>query len=96
MPSAEDAVSTRETGHPPRTARAGNDLGLREWAVGLFGLAILIGFLFLRQHGGLYVAAVVSWHECTTCSEDDEVPNHARRITPWVRDWISTLRETFP
>jgi hypothetical protein len=45
---------------------------------------------------GPYVAAVVSWHECTTCDDDDEYPNHARRITPWVRDWISTLRETFP
>jgi V8-like Glu-specific endopeptidase len=45
---------------------------------------------------GPYVAAVVSWHECTTCDEDDDYPNHARRITPWVRDWISWLREQFP
>jgi V8-like Glu-specific endopeptidase len=42
------------------------------------------------------VAAVVSWHECTTCGADDDFPNHARRITPWVRDKISWLRETFP
>jgi V8-like Glu-specific endopeptidase len=45
---------------------------------------------------GPYVAAVVSWHECTTCTKDDDYPNHVRRITPWVRDWISWLREQFP
>jgi len=42
------------------------------------------------------VAAVVSWHECFTCDDDDDYPNHARRITPWVRDVISWLREEFP
>ncbi len=42
------------------------------------------------------VAAVVSWHECFTCNKDDDYPNHARRITPWVRDVISWLREEFP
>jgi V8-like Glu-specific endopeptidase len=45
---------------------------------------------------GPYVAAVVSWHECTTCDAGDDYPNHVRRITPWVRDWISWLREQFP
>ena len=45
---------------------------------------------------GPYVAAVVSWHECLTCDDDDDYPNHARRITPWVRDVISWLREEFP
>jgi V8-like Glu-specific endopeptidase len=42
------------------------------------------------------VAAVVSWHECLTCAPGDDYPNHARRITPWVRDVISWLREEFP
>ncbi|MCU0507883.1 MAG: hypothetical protein MUC34_05725 [Anaerolineae bacterium] len=50
---------------------------------------------------GPYVAAVVSWHECLDdaqgeCDEDDDFPNHARRITPWVRDALSWLREEFP
>lgn len=42
------------------------------------------------------VTAVVSWHECLTCDKDDDYPNHVRRITPWVRDVISWLREEFP
>jgi V8-like Glu-specific endopeptidase len=42
------------------------------------------------------VAAVVSWHECYTCTEDDDFPNHARRITPWMLGNISWLREQFP
>jgi V8-like Glu-specific endopeptidase len=42
------------------------------------------------------VIAVVSWHECFTCDSDDDYPNHVRRITPWVRDVISWLREEFP
>ncbi len=50
---------------------------------------------------GPYVAAVVSWHECLDdapgqCDEDDDFPNHARRITPWARDALSWLREQFP
>lgn len=45
---------------------------------------------------GPYVAAVVSWHECFTCSQADDYPNHVRRITPWVRGWLSWLREQFP
>jgi V8-like Glu-specific endopeptidase len=35
------------------------------------------------------VIAVVSWHECFTCDDDDDYPNHARRFTPWVRDVVS-------
>lgn len=42
------------------------------------------------------VTAVVSWHECFTCDTGDNYPNHVRRITPWVRDVISWLREEFP
>ena len=47
------------------------------------------------------VIAVVSWHECFTCSGDadgvDEAyPNHARRLTPWVLGRVSWLREQFP
>jgi V8-like Glu-specific endopeptidase len=50
---------------------------------------------------GPYVAAVVSWHECLDdapgqCTTADDYPNHARRITPWVRGWISWLKEQFP
>jgi V8-like Glu-specific endopeptidase len=48
------------------------------------------------QDDGPYVAAVVSWHECTTCGVDDDYPNHVRRITPWVAGWISWLKEQFP
>jgi hypothetical protein len=47
------------------------------------------------------VAAVVSWHECLDdapgqCTTSDSFPNHARRITPWVRDALSWLKEQFP
>lgn len=42
------------------------------------------------------VTAVVSWHECLTCSASDDYPNHARRITPAVLGWVSWLKETFP
>ncbi len=42
------------------------------------------------------VTAVVSWHECFQCTDDDDYPNHARRITPWVLGRISWLREQFP
>jgi V8-like Glu-specific endopeptidase len=42
------------------------------------------------------VAMVEVWHHCTTCSEDDDFPTRARRITPGVLDVISWLRETFP
>jgi hypothetical protein len=42
------------------------------------------------------VVAVVSWQECGTCTEDDDFPNHARRITPWMLGNISWLREQFP
>lgn len=42
------------------------------------------------------VTAVVSWHECLTCSASDDHPNHARRITPAVLGWVSWLKETFP
>jgi V8-like Glu-specific endopeptidase len=42
------------------------------------------------------VTAVVSWHECLTCGEDDLYPNHARRITPWFLGRISWLKEQFP
>ncbi len=56
------------------------------------------------QADGPYVAAVISWHECLSgkasdpskCTASDDDPNHVRRITPWVRDWISWLREQFP
>jgi V8-like Glu-specific endopeptidase len=56
------------------------------------------------QANGPYVAAVISWHECfsglasdpNACTASDDDPNHVRRITPWVRDWISWLREQFP
>jgi V8-like Glu-specific endopeptidase len=46
-----------------------------------------------------YVAAVVSWQECTDaddCGANDDYPNHVRRITPWVAGWISWLKEQFP
>lgn len=42
------------------------------------------------------VIAVVSWHDCLTCSDDDEYPNHARRITPWFLGRIGWLKEQFP
>ena len=42
------------------------------------------------------VVAVVSWHQCFTCPDGDDYPNHVRRITPWVRNSISWLREQFP
>lgn len=42
------------------------------------------------------VTAVVSWHECFTCTASDDYPNHARRITPAVLGWVSWLKETFP
>jgi V8-like Glu-specific endopeptidase len=42
------------------------------------------------------VTAVVSWHECLQCTDDDDFPNHARRITPWVLTLISWLKEQFP
>ena len=42
------------------------------------------------------VVAVVSWHQCFTCPDGDDYPNHVRRITPWARDSISWLREQFP
>lgn len=48
---------------------------------------------------GIYVpvvTAVVSWHECFTCTAADDFPNHARRITPWMLSSISWLKEQFP
>ncbi len=42
------------------------------------------------------VTAVVSWHECFTCTASDDYPNHARRITPWMLSSISWLKEQFP
>lgn len=42
------------------------------------------------------VIAVVSWHECFTCTAADDYPNHARRLTPWVLSSISWLKEQFP
>ncbi len=51
------------------------------------------------QSKGIYVpvvTAVVSWHECFTCTASDDYPNHARRITPWMLSSISWLKEQFP
>ena len=42
------------------------------------------------------VTAVVSWHECFTCTASNSYPNHVRRITPWVLGRISWLKEQFP
>jgi V8-like Glu-specific endopeptidase len=42
------------------------------------------------------VTAVVSWQECQVCTDDDDYPNHARRITPWFLGRISWLKEQFP
>ena len=42
------------------------------------------------------VAMMVSTQSCTTCTDSDDFPNRARRITPGDLGVISWLRETFP